>query len=226
LDAKTGGDLLFKRRRPLKKVLLMGLIFLLIVLGFVLLDIRARPTLISLAEMEVTQMTVITINQTVQKEVSGSNLDYQDFITVQRDYNGRVALMQANTVTINRMAADIALEVQKELQNLKTKQVSVPMGQLLGSYILSNMGPHIKVGIEPMGTVNMNVIDRFEQAGINQTRHKIYFEFKTVVRVGIPLHSKQVKVVTTVPVAESIIVGDVPNAVINLSGGMLEESKQ
>jgi len=216
---------LFKKRKPVKKIFFLGSLFVFIVAVFISLDIRARPTLISLAEMEVTQMTVITINQTVQKEVSGSNLDYQDFITVQRDYNGRVALMQANTVTINRMAADIALDVQKELQNLKTKQVSVPMGQLLGSYIFSNMGPHIKVGIEPMGTVNINVIDRFEQAGINQTRHKIYYDFTAIVRVGIPLHSKQVKVVTTVPVAESIIVGDVPNAVINLSGGMLEESK-
>ncbi len=213
---------MFKKRRPFKKALfIVSCIFLIMAVAY-FLEMRVRPTVISIAKIEVTQMAVKAINQTVQKEVSSGNLDYQDFITVQRDYNGRVALMQANTVRINRMSADIALEVQNELQSLKTKQVSVHTGQLLGSYIFANRGPCIKVYIEPMGTVNINIDDRFEQAGINQTRHKIYLDFTAMVRVGIPpLHSSQVKVVTTVPVAESIIVGDVPNAVINMSGGIL-----
>jgi len=212
---------LFKKKSNFKKGSFMASFIFLIVAVYFFLDARVRPTLFSMAEIEATQMAVAAINHTVQKEVSGGNMDYRDFIAVHRDYNGRVALMQANTVWINRMAADITLEVQNELQGLNNKQVSVPLGQLLGSYIFANMGPCIKVGIHPMGTVNINVIDRFEQAGINQTRHKIYLDFTTMVRVVIPLHSGEVKVVTKVPVAESIIVGDVPNAVINMSGGIL-----
>ncbi|WP_243152974.1 sporulation protein YunB [Sporotomaculum syntrophicum] len=212
---------MFKKRRSFKKVLFIALCIFLIAAVYFFLDTRVRPTLFSIAEIEVTHMAVAAINKTVQKEVSGGDMDYQDFIAVHRDYNGRVALMQANTVWINRMAADITLEVQKELQGLKAKQVSVPMGQLLGSYIFANMGPRIKVGILPMGTVNVNVIDSFEEAGINQTKHKIYLDFTTMVRVVIPLRSGEVKVATKVPVAESIIVGDVPDAVINMSGGIL-----
>lgn len=214
---------MFKKRRDLKKTILMIICVLLLLAGYLFLDARVRPIIISKARMEVTQMAVAAINKTVQKEVSSGDMDYQDFITVQRDYNGRVALMQANTVSINQMASEIALEVQKELQNLKTKQVTVSIGHLLNSYIFANIGPRVKVRIEPLGTVDVNVIDRFEQAGINQTRHKIYLDFTTTVRVGLPLplHSNYVKVATTVPVAESIIVGDVPNAVINMSGGVL-----
>jgi sporulation protein YunB len=211
----------FKRRKPHRKVLAVFLLLLLASGLFVFVDRRVRPTLFSIAEVEVTQMAVDAINKTVQKEVSRKNINYQDFITVHRDYNGRVALMQANTVQINRMAADITLNVQQRLRDLQGKQISIPLGQVLGSYILADMGPYIRVGIHPMGTVSVNVIDRFEQAGINQTRHKVYLDFTTMVRVVVPLYSGEVKIATKVPVAESIIVGDVPEAVINFSGGIL-----
>lgn len=212
---------MFKRRKPHRKVLAVFLLLLLASGLFVFVDRRVRPTLFSIAEVEVTQMAVDAINKTVQKEVSRKNINYQDFITVHRDYNGRVALMQANTVQINRMAADITLNVQQRLRDLQGKQISIPLGQVLGSYILADMGPYIRVGIHPMGTVSVNVIDRFEQAGINQTRHKVYLDFTTMVRVVVPLYSGEVKIATKVPVAESIIVGDVPEAVINFSGGIL-----
>ncbi|SFR13809.1 sporulation protein YunB [Desulfoscipio geothermicus] len=212
---------MFKRRKPHRKVLAVFLLLLLASGLFVFVDRRVRPTLFSIAEVEVTQMAVDAINKTVQKEVSRKNIDYQDFITVHRDYNGRVALMQANTVQINRMAADITLNVQQRLRDLQGKQISIPFGQVLGSYILADMGPYIRVGIHPMGTVSVNVIDRFEQAGINQTRHKVYLDFTTMVRVVVPLYSAEVKIATKVPVAESIIVGDVPEAVINFPGGIL-----
>lgn len=214
---------MFKKKRSFKKTIFTVVCILLLLTGYLFLDARLRPLITSKAKMEVTQMAVTTINQVVQKEVTSDDIDYQDFITVQRDYNGRVALMQANTVSINQMAANIALEVQKELQNLERKYVTISIGHLLDSYMLINIGPRIKVRIEPLGTVDVNVIDRFEQAGINQTRHKIYLDFTTTVRIGLPLplHSNFVQIATTVPVAESIIVGDVPDAVINMSGGVL-----
>ncbi len=212
---------MFEKRRPLRKF--CGLVLVLVLLSgvYFLLDRRVRPTLFSIAEVEVTQMAVDVINQTVQREVSRKNIDYRDFIAVHRDNSGRVALMQANTVKINKMAADITLGVQHRLRQLDGKQIYVPLGQVLGSYIFADMGPNINIAIHPMGTVKVNVIDRFEQAGINQTRHKIYLDFNTMVRVVIPLSSGEVKVATKVPVAESIIVGDVPEAVINLPGGIL-----
>jgi len=129
--------------------------------------------------------------------------------------------MQANTVKINQMAADITLNVQKKLKELDAKKVSIPMGQLFGSYLFADWGPHLQIVIHPIGTINVNVVDRFEQAGINQTRHKIYFSFDTTVKVVIPLHSGEVKVATMVPVAENIVVGDVPETVINFPGDLL-----
>ncbi|WP_027365540.1 sporulation protein YunB [Desulfotruncus alcoholivorax] len=212
---------MFKKRRPYKKALAVVMFLLALTGVIVFLDRQVRPTLFSIAEVEVTQMAIEAINKTVQDKVTQKDLKYQDFITVQRDYNGRVALMQANTVKINQMAADITLDVQKRLKDLNEKKVSIPLGQMLGSYIFADWGPSFNIAIHPMGTVNVDVVDRFEQAGINQTRHKIYFSFNTMVKVVVPLYSGEVKVATMVPVAENIVVGDVPETVINFPGGLL-----
>lgn len=216
---------MFKRRRPYRKIAAICLVLFLIMGVFIFLDRRVRPTLFSIAEVEVTQMAIEAINKTVQEEVTQNDINYQDFITVHRDYNGRVALMQANTVRINQLAADITLDVQDELRALEGKKVSVPLGQILGSYILSGIGPRVNIRIHPMGTVHVDVVDKFEHAGINQTRHKIYFNFDTMVRVVIPIYSGEVEVATKVLVAESIIVGDVPEAVINFPGGLISNDR-
>lgn len=212
---------MFKRRRPYRRWLAIFVALALVGLVYLFFDLRVRPTLLAVAEVQVTRMAVETINQTVQQEVSRNDIEYQDFITVHRDYNGRVALMQANTVRINKLAADITLDVQQRLRGLESEQVAVPFGQIMGSRIFADLGPRINVRVYPMGVVNVDVLDRFEQAGINQTRHKIYLDFTTMVRVVVPLYSGEVEVATKVPVAESIIVGDVPEAVINLPGGIL-----
>jgi len=211
----------FRRRKPYRGWLALLLALTLLCGVYLFFELRVRPTLLAVADIQITGMAIEAINRTVQQEVSRNNIGYQDFITVHRDYNGRVALMQANTVRINKLAADITLDVQQRLRALERETVFVPFGQIMGSRILADLGPRISIRIYPMGVVNVDVMDSFEQAGINQTRHKIYLDFKTMVRVVIPLHSGEVEVVTKVPVAESIVVGDVPDAVINLPGGIL-----
>lgn len=212
---------MFRRRKPYRGWLALLLALTLLCGVYLFFELRVRPTLLAVADIQITGMAIEAINRTVQQEVSRNNIGYQDFITVHRDYNGRVALMQANTVRINKLAADITLDVQQRLRALERETVFVPFGQIMGSRILADLGPRISIRIYPMGVVNVDVMDSFEQAGINQTRHKIYLDFKTMVRVVIPLHSGEVEVVTKVPVAESIVVGDVPDAVINLPGGIL-----
>lgn len=211
---------MFKQPRPIKKIIITLMVIALLISGFLFLDRRVRPAVYSIAEVEVTQMAVDAINRAVRSEIAESNISYQDFITWQKDNQGRVAVMQANMVRVNQVQADMALEVQRRLQELQGETISVPLGQILGSFILAHWGPKINVRITPIGAVDVQIDDKFEHAGINQTRHKIYLDFTTMVRIWIPLESAEVKVATRVPVAESIIVGDVPQVVADFSGSI------
>lgn len=210
---------MLKKRRSIRPVIIF-IIIVLLTSGFIFFDQRVRPTVQSIAEIESKQMAIGAINTAVRAEITKNNINYNDFITWQKDNQGRVAVMQANTVRVNQMQADIALHVQKQLRELEGEIIPVPLGQVLGTYLLAHRGPKFNVKIMPFGTVDVHINDMFEQAGINQTRHKIYLDFTTTVRLVIPLGVGETEIATQVPVVESVIIGDVPQVVADFSGGV------
>jgi sporulation protein YunB len=115
---------------------------------------------------------------------------------------------------MNRIVSETALSIQEKLKQMGTKRVGIPLGSILGSEIFANLGPRLNIEILPMGTVVVNFATDFEQAGINQTRHKIYLAVDTQVRIVLPLASDVVDVNTRIPIAETIIVGEIPQSYI------------
>jgi len=217
---------LYRRRRPFRLAFLFRFwvfwfIMLLLAGGiFFWVDRAMRTTILKIAEVEVVQMANEAIYKSVQQELWSKNLEYQDFVQVQKDNLGHVVFIQANTVKITRTAADIALVAQQSLCQLEEQKLSLPLGILTGTQLLANKGPKVRVAIMPIGTVKVNIKDKFEPAGINQTRHQIWLDFDTQVKIAIPTMSADSKVVAQVPLAESIIVGDVPGTFVNVTGGL------
>ncbi|MCL6448366.1 MAG: sporulation protein YunB [Armatimonadetes bacterium] len=210
---------MYRRRRPFRFLLIWLLIFL-FAAGIFWVDRSMRTAILKIAEVEVVQLATQAIYESVQKEIWDRNLQYQDFVQIHKDNQGRVVFMQANTVKVTRLAAEITLAAQRSLQQLKGQTLSLPLGILTGTQLLANKGPRVKVTIAPMGTVQVNVRDKFEPAGINQTRHRLWLDFDTRVRIVIPTMAAQAEIPTQVPLAESIIVGEVPGTFVNISGGL------
>jgi hypothetical protein len=73
------------------------------------------------------------------------------------------------------------------------------------------------VKIIPAKQVTVEVENRFEQAGINQTRHLINFKINSRIKIAVPLVDKDVEVATTIPLADTIIVGSVPDTYLNFT---------
>lgn len=214
---------MFKRRRPFKKaIIIIVAVFFLVSLW--VLDMQVRKTLYEMAEVRAVQTATEVINNSVRVEVAGEGMLYEDLIIVHKDSAGKIVLMQADTAKINKIASDTTIAVQSAILRLGEESLYIPLGQITGLYLLANRGPRIRVEIVPIGTVRVNVDDRFEQSGINQTRHSIYLVFDTDIRVVVPLKSGRASVVTQVPVAESIIVGDVPSTFVSLGDGFIEKS--
>ena len=87
---------------------------------------------------------------------------------------------------------------------------------MLGSKLLAHYGPEINLILLPVGTVEVTPRDSFQEAGINQTRHKIYLDLASKIKVVIPFISSTVDIELQVPVADAIIVGEVPETYLNL----------
>jgi sporulation protein YunB len=185
--------------------------------GFILFESDLRPTIKTIAEAEARWVATDAVNRAIRDKIA--NVDYNQLIMVQKDNQGQIVLMQPNIVRINQLASDITLSIQSALQGLVNEQFSIPVGQVLGSQLLANYGPRVKVSIYPIGTVRTSVFDKFEAAGINQTRHRIYLDIETQVQVVVPLVSSDVTVSTRVPITDTVIVGPVPTFYANFFTG-------
>jgi sporulation protein YunB len=185
-----------------------------------MLDLSLMGTFYGIAEVKAVQIATNVIQKTIEEQVSDQNLRYQDFVVIHTDSEGHITLMQADTVKVNKFASTTTLAVEKTLENFRWQSFSIPFGQVLRIPLLANCGPNITYHIMPVGMVRVNVVDKFESAGINQTRHAIYLSFEASIRIVVPSKSGEKAVTTQVPLVESIIVGNVPNTFVNVTGSV------
>lgn len=202
-----------------KRVILTFVIislFLMITVGFMYVDKSLTPTIKVLAETKAEEIASRSINKAVG-DIIKDKINYSDLVLTKSDANGKISMVQSNTILMNQIASDVAIQIQNELKKAKTTTSYIPIGTALGSPILAKYGPQVKVSIEPIGTVNVNFSTKFEDAGINQTRHRIYLEVKAQVNVVIPLSTEPKEVKAQVPICETIIIGEVPQSYVDTS---------
>jgi sporulation protein YunB len=201
-------DVRFRRKRLWPLLPLSICLFFL--LAFALIEHGLRDTIISIARAEAQWTATTAINEAVLASVN--NVAYQDIIHLERDADQKIVFMQPDLIKVNRLAAEATLEMQNKLVDLKDRNIYIPLGQILGSKLLASYGPRVRLALIPIGTVQVKIKDGFEEAGINQTRHRIYLEVESMVKVMVPFISSEVPVVAQIPVAEAVIVGPVPQA--------------
>ena len=213
------------RRKTRRGLFTLILVLVLLLSGVYVLDWILRPTILAVVDVQAVQVATQAANEAVLQTLASQKVQYTDLVDIKRNQSGQVDLLQANTVRISEISAQVTMAVQKSLESLNAQPLEIPMGQILGVQFLAARGPLLPIYLIPVGTVLTNIDDKFEEAGVNQTKHTIYLELSTNVRVVVPLFENTVHVATTVPLAESIIVGTVPNVYVNLPGGLLGYGK-
>ena len=182
---------------------------------FLFVNNSLRPVLEGLASARVQAVAVRAMNDAIL-EVVGDGSDYDDLITIHAN-NGKVYLLQANSTKLNILAADCGNAAQKRITELGDQGVKIPLGTITGIPLFSGLGPKITLKFTPAGAVHGTFESEFTSAGINQTLHRIHLTLTATVRVILPGESRTVSIAATAPIAENIIVGDVPNAYTNVA---------
>ena len=188
-----------------------------LVFSIVFIDYKLKSSLLEIAQSKAQLKTVEMINNVVNEKVVGET-DYTSIVNVHTDEQGKIVMVQPNTIELNRIMSRTVGEVAHSLGDMEGERIDIPIGQLTGSLILAGYGPRLKVRVIPTGQVQVNVQNKFEQAGINQSRHLIYLMINTNLRIAVPFMDRDVKVTTTIPLAETIIVGEVPETYVNFTG--------
>ena len=205
-----------KPRKSKVKPYILVIITILIIFNLFLyiFDSRVLPNVLIKSESMVQAKAEDIIN-TTSMNIFNEKFNYGEMIIINKDNEGNINLIQANTVRLNELSSRISLKCNEELQKMGEVGIDVPVGWLTEKSIFYNLGPKINVKVEPIGNISINYESKFESAGINQTRHKIYLNISVTVRTIVPLHSQEIEVKCEVPVAETIVVGKIPQTAID-----------
>ncbi len=169
-------------------------------------------------EVKVLALSTAAVNNAVFYALT-EKTTYNELIDLYKDESGKVTMVQANSVKINALARETSRISQESINNLAKEGIDVALGSLLNSPFLVGLGPMVTFKILPVGTVSANFYSEFENAGINQTRHKIFINIEAIVDVVLPFMNKQVISETEVLLVENIIIGEVPTTYLSMGGG-------
>ncbi len=156
------------------------------------------------------------INQTVYDYLEDKEISYTDIIKINTDSDGNVNSVEFDTVEITKIKSGIITLVQNNINKNETIKMSVPIGTLTGNQFFNNKGPIIDIDMKISSAVFSKISSSFISAGINQTLHKITLSVSTNVYFVMPWYRSSGNFQTEYVLAETIIVGRVPDAYTNV----------
>ncbi|WP_346916503.1 sporulation protein YunB [Clostridium sp.] len=204
-----------KSSKKLKFTIIIFLIMTFLITFIYTLDKIIMPTVKLVADAQMRAEVTNTINKTIFQEYS-RNFNYNDIIKFEKDNDGNIIMMTADTLKLSEIATLTVLKAQEELEEKSQVDISIPMGYVTQNNILARFGPDVKIRMRPIGHITTRYLSEFEDAGINQTRHKIYIETTTRVKMIMAVSSSELEIVNQIPIVETIIVGRVPSTAIQM----------
>lgn len=199
-----------KNHKYIPFILIIILIIVIFNIMIVFFDKRVMPSITEIAVIMAKSQTLDIINEE-SVDILSQEFKYDEMIKIQKDNEGNIILIQADTIKLNYIAAKLSTECNKELSNMNNSTIKVPFGWMTDKSAFYSVGPKITTEIEPVGNISTSYESKFESAGINQTRHKIYLNVTAKIRLKLPLKNQDMEVSTQIPVSDTIIVGKIPN---------------
>lgn len=204
----------YTNNKNAKKFFSIFIIILIAVLTFYTLFKSINPMFEELCVEKARQLGTYIMNNA--SNIILDNTNYSNIVTIEKDGNNNV--LKTDVVVINKIASDIALEVEKQFKELEKDTIKIPVGALTGNKLLAGSGPDINIKVIPAGNILTEIKNEFEAQGINQTVYRIYLELTCKVSIVTPYKIIENEIVNQVLLVETVVVGDVPNSYYNLEG--------
>ncbi len=198
-----------EKRRRFAKIVVFALFLL---LSCVLIyNLQILPVLFPLAKAKCTTELTDAVNRIVRARMQSDSDGYADFVRLHFGEDGSVASVETNTPRLAKLSGDVVGDVTDALTH-ERMTVRIPLGSLSGSALLSGKGPDVRVRLAVSQKITCAVRGDFTESGINQTLHRVFLRVTVEVCVLLPGAVQTFSVPTDVCVAETVIIGKVPEA--------------
>ena len=203
----------------------IGILLLVLSVSFFLIRDRYRDVVADMARTQVMNTTSDLTNDAIARQIAAGNIAYDRIVFFEKDLDGRITALKTNMSEVNRLKTDILNIINDEVLALDTSDIGIPLGSLFLPELLSGKGPAIPVHILSIRNSDANFVSHFSQAGINQTLHRLNMEVSVDVAVLVLGETGSFTVTSEVVVAETVIVGDVPQTFLQ-TGGNYEPQRE
>jgi sporulation protein YunB len=225
VGGEGGGARLKPRKRRTKLWIIVSILVLLIgtLQSLVYIEKHLRPPLMKVAQLRIKQVATQAINKATTDEVV-SNADFEKLIDWKMNSGGKVSGFMLNYAEHTKIRSETIKTVQATLDELKEIPEHIPVGNALGSALLSTYGPRIPVKFEPVGAVKVDLNTRQTNAGINMILIEVYIHIVSEVAIIVPFETDPQIVETEIPISYLLVVGDVPMYYYDNEGKAVGES--
>ena len=205
--------------RLLQKLLRAIIALLLVVLVvFCIIRYKYDNVIRQLAEVQIRNSTSDLTNDAIAKQIANGNIAYDRIVYFEKDLDGRITALKTNIGEVNRLKTDILKIINDEILALDSSDLGIPLGSLFLPEFISGKGPEIPVHIIAIRNSDATFVSHFSEAGINQTLHQVTMVVSVDVAVLVLGKTDTFTMTSEVVVAETVIVGAVPDTFLQ-SGG-------
>lgn len=202
--------------RKLCKIVIAIVVIAMIALVF--FRIKYHETIRSLAETQVKNTTSDLINDAIDAQIDKGNIQYDRIVYFEKDLNGKITALKTNMSEVNRLKTSILNIINDEILAMDTTDLGIPLGSLVLPEVMSGRGPHIPIQVMSISNSDAGFESYFTQAGINQTLQKLTMTICVDVSILVLGRTESFTVSSEVVVAETIIVGQVPDTFFQTGG--------
>lgn len=174
------------------------------------------PMIRSAAGEKAASEATFVINDAVGYIISSSGLKYEDLVKFEKNADGRIMALMSDSVNMNKLKSQIAVEIYSRLDAYSNDEIYIPLGNIFNNSFLLGKGPAVKIYMKPYSAILCDYRNIFESCGINQTNHRIMIDVELTMCVIMPFRSVKRNVSTSICVADTVIVGEVPQAFTNV----------
>ena len=206
-------------RRKIRSLIRFSLLLLILsVILFLVFRSRYRDVIRELAETQVKNTTSDLTNDAIAKQIADGIIQYDRIVFFEKDLEGRITALKTNMSEVNRLKTNTLNIINDEILALDQSDIGIPIGSIFLPEFFSGRGIVVPVQIIAIRNSDGYFESHFTQAGINQTLHQLNMCVLVDVSILVLGHSASFTVSSEVVVAETIIIGDVPDTFLQTGG--------
>lgn len=174
-----------------------------------------RPKIITISQKFVENEVSNIVDREVKNLMLEEFLSYDKITIISRDGSGKVTSISTNSVLINNFANELDMKIGDVIEENERFENRVYLSSLVGFDLLAGIGPKIPIRFEPLSVTHADITHTFEETAINQTLHTINLTVSIDIEILLPFAYSSITVKSQMPIAQTLIVGSVPDAYFN-----------